>query len=172
RPALCRVGPGRVVLFRLTLHRVRHLPGEGPVDVDERRLLAIGQGRVGVDGRLHVPGPVLTHSALVEEAGLAVQRLGRDLQALGEFLQDLCAGLLQSALDLAQVGVADSREIRELPQREPGVRTLLAQVLAKTLTEVLDRVPGGHTSIMLALVSRMQTEASVRWVTPEVAAPP
>src|SRR5674476_525934 len=54
--------------------------------------------------------------ALIEDAGADVEGLSRDAQGLGQGLQDLGARLLQAALNLGDVGVADPRDLGQLPQ--------------------------------------------------------
>ncbi len=129
---------------------------EGLVDVQQDCALSVVQLRLGQDGGGDINRRVLTRvGALLEEAGADVEGLGRDTQGLGEGLQDLGARLLQPALDLGEVGVADPRDRGQLPQRELGGVALLSQVV----TEVKgDRRELGHTSIMLAPVSKLQTE--------------
>ena len=56
----------------------------------------------------------------LEDAGLDVERLGRDAQRLGDLLEDLRRRAAQAPLDLAQVGVGDPGQLRQPPQRQPG----------------------------------------------------
>ena len=100
----------------------------------------------------------------VEDAGLDVEALGGDLQSLRELLEDLGARALQASLDLGQVGVGHPGELGQLTQGEPGGRALFAQVLAEAAAQVVQRVLA-HKTIVLALVSKMQTGASVRVLT-------
>jgi hypothetical protein len=103
------------------------LPAEAVVDLEQHLLLALGQALVGEQGVDHEAVAL----ALLEDAGLHVQRLGRDAQRLGDLLQDLGARLAQAALDLAEVGVADTRELGQLPQRDLAAVALLADVVAE-----------------------------------------
>src|SRR4029453_3735947 len=64
---------------------------------------------------------------LVEDPGAHVEGLRGDLEAAGELLEDLRARLLQTPLDLAEVGVRDTGELGELTQRQPGVLPLLLE---------------------------------------------
>src|SRR5680860_718444 len=93
---------------------------------------------------------------LLEEAGADVEGLRGDAQGLGESRQDLGAGLLEAALDLGEVRVADPRHLGQLAQRELGRVALLSQVVAQVVDG--DRGKLGHVSIMLALVSTLQAE--------------
>src|SRR4051812_27899368 len=96
----CRVGGVRPCR---RWHRVEAgsavLTAESLIDLDEDILLALGQRRVGPDGRyqLGAGGPVL------QDAGPDVELLGRDPQALGDLLQDLGTRAAQAPLDLGQV---------------------------------------------------------------------
>ena len=91
---------------------------------------------------------------LVENSRPDVERLRGHLEALCDLLQDLGARLLQAPLDLRQIGIRDSGDLRELPQGQLGVLALLTQVRAEIGKPA-------HTSIMLTLASRMQTLGSV-----------
>ena len=59
--------------------------------------------RSSLDDRLDDRRPGLV--VAVEDAGVHVQRLGRDAQGLGDLLEDLGRRLAQAPLDLAEVGV-------------------------------------------------------------------
>ena len=92
------------------------LAAEGEVDAHQRLLLLLADGLVGHDG----PGQVGRAVGRLEDAGLHVERLGRDAQRLGDLLEDLGRGPAQPALDLAQIGVGDAGQLGEPAQREPG----------------------------------------------------
>jgi len=51
---------------------------------------------------------------------LRQQRFGGQVERLGDQLEDTDGGLVQAALDLAQVGVGDARQLRKLAKREVG----------------------------------------------------
>src|SRR5205814_8569920 len=55
---------------------------------------------------------------VAEEAGLSEQGLGRDVQGPGDRLQDPDRRLVQAALDLAEVGVGDVGQVRQLAEGE------------------------------------------------------
>src|SRR6266568_3968978 len=100
------------------------LLAERLVDVDQHLLLplgdlGVGHDRVG-DGGLALP--------VVEYAGLNVERLGRDPQALRDLLQDVGARPAQPAFDLAQVRVRHARSLGQLADRDLGLLALLADV--------------------------------------------
>ena len=109
--------------------------------------------------------------ALVEDPGPHVERLGGDLEALGELLEDLGAGLLQAPLDLRQVGVGHAGELGELAQREPGGLTLLTQVVTQVVAAQRPQRNSAHAPSLLALVSRMQTQGSVFPITRQTPGP-
>src|SRR5579884_139119 len=113
---------------------------ERPVDLDERLLLPVGDGRVTADRGDEV-GRVV---ALVEDPGLDVQRLGRDLQTARDRLQDLRARLAQTPLDLAQVRVRDPRELAQLPQRQPVATALVTDERAELAQARLEGLGCGH----------------------------
>ena len=132
------------------------LAHEGLVDVQQDSALSVVQPGVSQDGVGDIEDRGFTEiGALLEDAGADVEGLGRDAQGLGEGLQDLGARLLQPALDLGEVGVADPGHRGQLPQRELGRVALLSQVVAEIVNG--DRRELGHDPIMLAPVSRMQT---------------
>src|SRR5207244_3362650 len=121
------VGPdGDVVV--LVLERLVHL--------DQRLLLGLGDAGVAEDLAHHV----VLAGALLEDARPYVEGLGRDAQRLRDLLEDLGRGLPQSALDLAQVGVADARHVGELAERQPGHPPLLADELAEVVHASLELV--------------------------------
>src|SRR6478672_13163322 len=144
--------------------RGRGLPDEGLVDVEQDPALPVGEAGVGVDRRADVRRrPVVVGGLAVEDPGAHVERLRGDAQRLGQALQDLGAGLLQSPLDLREVGVADPRHVRELAQAQLCRLALLAQVAAQ-----VGQLHGGklgHDSIVLAGVSNMQPAVSVSLLT-------
>jgi hypothetical protein len=112
-----------------------------------------------------------TDGPLVEDPGAHVEGLRGDLEAAGELLEDLRARLLQTPLDLAEVGVRDAGKLGELAQRQLRVLTLLPKEGAQIMQMVLQirQLRAGqlaHASIVLALASKMQTADSVRPLTP------
>src|SRR6202012_6048678 len=78
---------------------------------------------------------------VLQDAGLYVQGLGRDPQALGDLLEDLGARLAEPALDLAEVGVGDARGLRELTERDLRLLPLLADVLPDRVHRYLRHNP-------------------------------
>src|SRR3712207_5295248 len=116
------------------------LATERVVDADQRLLLVLVQVRVAEDLTDQVGGA----GALLEDAGPDVQRLRRDLQGAGDLLEDLGGRLAQAPLDLAEVGVRDPGQLRQLPEAEVPDPPLLADELAEVVPPrvelVLDRV--------------------------------
>ena len=80
---------------------LRVLAPERLVDVDEHLLLPLTETLVGEDrgDQFRVAFPEF------EDPGPDVELLGGDPQPLGDLLQDLRAGLAQSALDLRRYGL-------------------------------------------------------------------
>src|SRR5438105_4647217 len=97
----------------LVLERLVHL--------DQRLLLGLGDRRIAED----LADQVVLALALLEDARLHVERLGRDAEGLGDLLEDLGRRLAQAALDLAEVGVGDVRQLRQLAQRQARLAPLL-----------------------------------------------
>ncbi len=145
----------------MNLGRLRRLAGcrladEGLIDVQQDSALSVVQLGVSQDGIGDIEGEGFTQvGALIKDAGADVEGLCRDAQGLGQGLQNLGARLLQAALDLGDVGVADPGHLRQLSQRELRRLALLSQVLAKIVNG--DRRELRHDFIMLALVSKTQT---------------
>ncbi len=90
-------------------------------------LLPLGDRGIGDDGIDHRA----TDDPLVENAGLHVERLGRDAQTFGDLLHDLGARATQTALDLTEVGIRNAGQLRELPHRNLRRAPLLADELAE-----------------------------------------
>ena len=82
------------------------------VDLKQRGALSLGDR--AISGDCCRDGVV--SRALREDAGLHVQGLGGDTQALGDAAEDLGTGLAQAAFDLTEVGVGDIGGLRELAQ--------------------------------------------------------
>jgi anti-anti-sigma factor len=95
------------------------------VDGDQGRLLFLAEALVGADrilgrrGRLRA-GACFRNPAcrvgrdLVDEAGLGHQRLRGNVERVGDLLEHAHRGLVQAALDLAEVRVRQVRQFREL----------------------------------------------------------
>ncbi len=110
------------------------------------------KGCIGEHGRLDRK---LARGTLVENARLHIELLGRDPQTLCDLLQDLGARLAQPALDLAEVGIGDTRLLGELPQRQLCV----APLLAEELTQWCD-LDFRHASMVHAAACRCKRRAS------------
>ncbi len=82
------------------------------VNLKQRRALALGDR--AISGYRCRDGVI--SSALREDAGLHIQGLGGDTQALGDTAEDLGTGLAQATLDLTEVRVGDVGGLRELAQ--------------------------------------------------------
>src|SRR3954447_25772015 len=87
------------------------------IDREKGALLLGCEPLVGSDRRLDVRRRGLR---VVLHAGLGQQGMGRDAERLCERGEDAQRRLVQAALDLAQVGVGDSRELGKLAQRQTG----------------------------------------------------
>jgi hypothetical protein len=114
---------------------------EGEVDADERLLLLLGEMRIGED----LPGQIGLAGAGLEDAGLDVERLGRDAQRLGDLLEDLRRRTAQAPLDLAQVRVGDPGQLRQPAQRQsrrgalfPDERTEITPAIGELLGHGVD----------------------------------
>src|SRR6202167_4621860 len=90
----------------------RRLLAERVVDLEQHLLLPLGQVGVGE----HRVANLQTGRAVLEKAGLHVQRLSRDPQAPGYLLQDVGTRAAQAPLDLAQVGFGDASRLGELAE--------------------------------------------------------
>src|SRR3954451_3419412 len=115
---------------------------------------------------MHGGGHVAVGVALVEDPRLHVERLGGDAQRLGDLLEDLRARLAQPALDLAEVGVGDTGELRQLPKRHVGRGTLLADVVTE-VAYVADfaHVQPGHVATLVGTANSCKRSANARAVT-------
>ena len=109
------------------------------VDVEQHLFLPLGELWVGVHG----VGDG-TRWTFLEDSGLDVERLRGDPQPLGDLLQDLGRRLAQPPLHLAQVGVAHTRRLRELPQGHLRRLTLRPDVA----TDVVDRLTNGLADVL------------------------
>src|SRR5205807_6238498 len=90
--------------------------------------------------------------AVFQNAGLHVQPLRGNPQALGDLLKDVRAGLAQPALHLAQIRVRHPGLLRELAQRDPRLLPLLPDV-------VTDRI--SHTFSVSTLLAIANAEQAV-----------
>src|SRR5262249_41453078 len=102
------------------------LPAERLVDIQQPLLRALGELRVGEHRRPHAR----VRSPVLQDPRLHVKRFSGDPQALGYLLQDLGAWPAQPALDLAEVRVGHPSRRGKLPQRDLGLLSLRADVLA------------------------------------------
>src|SRR4029079_18454429 len=114
----------------------------------------------------HVSG-----GALVEDPRVHVERLRRDPQALRDLRQDLGAGLLDPALDLAEVGVGPAGGLRELAQGHLRRLALLADVVTQRADlqrcHVSSLTPGANCGKHSASRYRGDlTHTAVTWVMP------
>ena len=144
---------------------LRHTPaGTGPiplpdlaehaaVDGDQGRLLLVAEAFVGADrvlGRRRFRGVAVRGFArgagghLVDEAGLGHQRLRGDVERVGDLLEHAHRGLVQAALDLAEVRVRQVGQLRELAQGQVGHPALGADEGAERLPLRLPWVLHGH----------------------------
>ena len=90
-----------------------------------------------------VPALAFSSVALVvEQAGLLEDRLGRDLECLGELLEHPHRRGVQATLELAQVRVRDLRPRRKLAKRELRELALRPDVLAERLDLPLPGILG------------------------------
>src|SRR5205823_3065265 len=113
------------------------------VHLDERLLLVLGEERIAEDLALEV----VVVGPLLEDAGAHIQGLRLDAEGLGDLLEDLGRWLAQAALDLAQIRVRDSGQLREASQREPVVAALLTDELAE-VTPTISQL--GHITTLFA----------------------
>ena len=125
---------------------------ERGVDVDQHALLPLGDRRVGQHGHLDGRRRMVFG---VEDAGLDVQRLGRDPEGLGELLEHLGRRLAQTPFDLAQVGIGDAGLLGELSDGDAGRLALVGDVRPQGLQLLtqLRCLDPCHASIVLAKVS-------------------
>jgi anti-anti-sigma factor len=95
------------------------------VDGDQGRLLFLAEALVGADRILGRPGRLRAGARfrdpdcrvgrdLVDEAGLGHQRLRGNVERVGDLLEHAHRGLVQAALDLAEVRVRQVRQFRQL----------------------------------------------------------
>ena len=96
----------------------------------------------------------------LEDAGPDVELFGRDLQPLGDLLQDLRRRFAQTAFDLRQVRVGDAGQRGQLPHRNLGLHALLADELADR-TDQLGRLADGTTRLACSLNPSTITVTSV-----------
>ena len=134
------------------------LGAERLVDVDQRALVPLADRDVGQDR-----GDDVAALVVVEDPGPHVERLGGDPQPLGDLGQDLGAGLLQPALDLAQVRVGHPGGLRELAQGHLRRLPLLADVLTQRAD--LQRCHAFTLPRVLTVASTQQACFPVRSVT-------
>jgi hypothetical protein len=125
------------------------------VDGDQRRLLLVAEALVGADRVLGLRDvlligrrPVRVRAGggdRVDQAGLGEQRLGRDVERVGDRLEHAHRGLMQAPLDLAEVGIGQAGQLRELAERQVGPLALLpdedAERLALRFPEVWHGAP-------------------------------
>ena len=111
--------------------RLRQLAMNALVDLQQRRRCAAvsrGSARIAAtSGRSPTSSSARWAALLVA----ALQRLGRELEVVGDRVQDLLGRLAQPALDLRQVRVGDADEVRQLAHRELLQLALAADVLAQ-----------------------------------------
>ena len=74
----------------------------------------------------------------MDDPGPDVELLGGDAQGAGQLLEHFGGGLAQTALDLAQVGIADADLVGELPQGELDAEALLLEEVAQRPNEPSD----------------------------------
>jgi hypothetical protein len=111
--------PIPVLFFEFTTER--------EIDPDQSLLLVLAQHLVGQNETGQVGCPIRR----LEDAGLDVERLGRDTQCLGDLLQNLCGGSPQSALDLAEIRVRYPGQLRQPPERETSRAALFTDERAQ-----------------------------------------
>src|SRR5437879_9563470 len=85
---------------------------EAPVDADQGALVLGGKARVVADGAFHAGRAAFF--LLVDESGAGEQRLGLDLQRVGDRFHHFGRRLVDASLDLAQVGFGDLRLLRQI----------------------------------------------------------
>lgn len=88
----------------------------GGVHIEQGLLLLSGEPLVRLDRSPDIKPGSVTLVASVEDASVDIKLLGGNPQTLGEGLENLGAGLLQAALNLRQIRVADSRAVSQLSQ--------------------------------------------------------
>src|SRR5215471_12618213 len=135
------------------------LPGweHAPVDRYQRGLLVLREAPVGADRGLRgqVRGSWLARAGVGrdDKARLGQQRLGGHVQRVGDQLEYPDGGLVQPAFQLAEVGVGQARQLRELPQRQVSHLSLGADEGAKRLPLRFPRI-GHGSSFVHASVAR------------------
>jgi methylenetetrahydrofolate dehydrogenase (NADP+)/methenyltetrahydrofolate cyclohydrolase len=118
-------GVGPVTTALLLRHVVDAAAGRlaehASVDRDHGGLLVLGEAGVGPDRVLGgrsvrvgagILGLVLAGYHGVDQAGLGEQGLGGHVEGVGDLLEDPHRGLVQAALDLAEVGVGQLGQVR------------------------------------------------------------
>ena len=140
------------------------------VDGDQGRLLFLAEAFVGADrilgrrGRLRA-GACFRNPAcrvgrdLVDEAGLGHQRLRGNVERVGDLLEHAHRGLVQAALDLAEVRVRQVGQFRELAQGQVGHPALSADEGAERLPLGLPRVLHGHLLVLANYSTRQRRDS-------------
>ncbi|AHK33471.1 hypothetical protein Pd630_LPD06284 [Rhodococcus opacus PD630] len=106
-PKLGRPGFGRFRRFVLTTERL--------VDLEQHLLLPLGNGRIREQSITEG-----TVRPLLEVTRLDVQDLRRHPETLGYLPKHLGRGLAQPTLDLTQIRITDTGQLRQLPHRHLG----------------------------------------------------
>jgi len=122
------------------------LPGETSVRAD--RVLGQRGARLGLAG----VGGRRAGGHRVDQAGLGEQRLRRHVERVGDGLEHPDRGLVQAALDLAQVRVGQVGQLRELAERQVGHPALAADEGAERLPLRLPGVLHGHLLVVQTIV--------------------
>ncbi len=94
----------RMLLLEITAER--------EIDADQGLLLILAQGLISQDQAAQVRRAIRRF----EDAGLHIERLGRNPQSLGDLLQDLGGWPTQSALDLAEIRVRYPGQFGQTPE--------------------------------------------------------
>ena len=98
----------------------------------------MGVGRDGqLSGSRH---PAVGVGVRVEQTDLGQQRLGGQIEGLGDGLHHPEGRLVQAPLDLGEVGVRDRGQLGHLPQGEVGELALGAHEIAERLQLLLPRL--------------------------------
>src|SRR6266487_3064951 len=136
-------------------------------DGDQGCLLRLGQVGVGADGDLYLWRGVAAVATVVEQAGLGEEGLGGQVERSGDRLQHPDRGLVQAALQLAQVGVGDAGQLGQLAQGQVGELALHTDEGAERLHLRLPRIGGRHGECgrpFWALTGTAQDSLRPRWV--------
>src|SRR5580704_462358 len=140
------------------------------VDGDQGRLLLLAEPFVGADRVLGRRGGLrggLRAAAvarrvggdLVDEAGLGHQRLRGHVERVGELLEHAHRGLVQAALDLAEVRVRQVGQLRELAQGQVGHPALGADKGAKRLPLGLPWIRHSHLLVLANYSTRQRRDS-------------